>query len=95
VVLNENDSLEFRCLNAWSLFSGTVWEGLGGVTLLDKICHWGLALEYLKAMLFLVSFLPNACGSDVSSQQLLQHYACLPAAMVLDKMVRDSSLLET
>lgn len=32
---------------------------------------------------------------DESSQILLQHYACLPAAMVLDKMVRDSSLLET
>lgn len=48
MVLNENDSLGFRCLNPWSLFSGTVWEGLGGVTLLDKVCHWGVGFGISK-----------------------------------------------
>jgi hypothetical protein len=35
-------------LNSWSPVSGTVWEGLEGVALLEKICHWGLALRFQK-----------------------------------------------
>ena len=26
---------------------GTVWEGLGGVALLEEVCHWGQALYSL------------------------------------------------
>ena len=25
---------------------GTVWEGLGGVALLEEVCHWGLPLRF-------------------------------------------------
>lgn len=37
-------------LNAWLLGSGTNGEGfLGGVTLLDVVCHWGVGSEVSKA----------------------------------------------
>jgi hypothetical protein len=29
--LNENDPHRLMHLNGWSLFDGTIWEGLGGV----------------------------------------------------------------
>lgn len=32
-------------LNACPMIGGTVWEGLGGVTLLEKVCPWGWALR--------------------------------------------------
>ena len=31
-------------LDAWCSAGGTVWEGLGGVALLDKVCTMGWAL---------------------------------------------------
>ena len=34
--------------NAWSLVGRTVREGLGGVALLEKVCHWR-TLEVSKA----------------------------------------------
>ena len=39
--LNENIPYRLICLNAWSLVSGTVQEGFGGVVLLEEGCHWG------------------------------------------------------
>jgi hypothetical protein len=30
-------------LNACSAVGRTVWEGLGGVALLEEVCHWGWA----------------------------------------------------
>lgn len=38
--LNENGPYRLIYLNVWFLVSGTVWEGLGGVTLLEVVCHW-------------------------------------------------------
>jgi hypothetical protein len=32
-----------------SSVGGTVWEGLGGVTSLEKMCHWGAGFEVPKA----------------------------------------------
>lgn len=28
------------------LIYGTVWEGLGGIILLEKVCHWRQALRF-------------------------------------------------
>jgi hypothetical protein len=41
--LNENGPIG-SCLNTWSLASGTVWEGFGGVALLEELYHWEWAL---------------------------------------------------
>ena len=30
----------FSLLNTWSPVSGADWGGLGGVTLLEEVCHW-------------------------------------------------------
>lgn len=27
------------CFNSWSLVGASVWQGLGGVTLLERVCH--------------------------------------------------------
>lgn len=53
----------------WSLVSGTIWEGLKSMALFGR-CVTGGRLE--------VSGLRLVDG-DVSSQQLFQHHACLPA----------------
>ena len=37
--LNENGPCRFIYLNAWFPVDGTVWEGLGGVALLEEVCH--------------------------------------------------------
>ena len=33
---------------------GTIWEGMGSMALLEKVCHWGWALRFQKPMLGLV-----------------------------------------
>ena len=37
--LSENGLYRLMCLNIWSPVSGTVWERLGGVVLLEKVCQ--------------------------------------------------------
>ena len=40
-------------LNAWFPADGTVWEGLGGMALLEEVCHCGGgALRFQKLMAF-------------------------------------------
>lgn len=48
--LNENDPHQLIYLNACSPVSGTAWEGLGGVVLLEKVCHREWALSFQKPM---------------------------------------------
>jgi hypothetical protein len=36
--LNEDDA-RAQMLNTWSVASGTVWEGIEGVALMEKVCH--------------------------------------------------------
>jgi hypothetical protein len=61
-------SVRVECLGS---VIGTVWEGLGGVALLEEACHcaWALRLESLSDFQSLVFCLRVA--EDVSSQQLL------------------------
>ena len=46
--LNENGPHRLVYLSAWSIVGRTVLEGLGGVALLEKVCHW-LDFEFPKA----------------------------------------------
>lgn len=70
--LSKNSPHRLVCLNAWSMVSGPVREGLGGVTL-EEVYHWGMwSLSFQKPtpgqVLHSLSLsLPVACGSDVSS----------------------------
>lgn len=36
------------CFNVWSKVDETVWEGLRGMVLLGKMCHWGQAMRFQK-----------------------------------------------
>jgi hypothetical protein len=36
------------CLNTWFPVGGTVWEGLEGVALFEKVCHWEVGFEVSK-----------------------------------------------
>jgi hypothetical protein len=45
------------CLSSWSLAGRTIWEGLGGVALLEEIClleecPWEQVLKFQKVSLF-------------------------------------------
>ena len=54
-------------LNARSTVGGTVWEGLGGVALLEEVCHWGQALRFQDSSQTL-SLLLEVLSQDVRSQ---------------------------
>ena len=53
--LNENGTIGL-CLNTWLQYRETIWEGAGGVALLE-VCHWEWALRFQKPMPFHVSSL--------------------------------------
>jgi hypothetical protein len=42
--LNEKDPNRFAYLNTWFPVGGSIWEGLGGVPLLE-VCHWRQGFE--------------------------------------------------
>ena len=63
--LNENSPHRFKYFNAWFPVGGAAGEGLGGVTLLEKVCYWGLAGELQKTFFLLLT------DKDVSSHPLL------------------------
>lgn len=44
--LTENDSQRLTDLNTWLSVGRTIPEGLGGVTLLEEVYHWGQALRF-------------------------------------------------
>ena len=62
-----------------SHYVGTVWEGLGGVALLE-VCHWGLVLRFQNRPSLCLS---ATCRADVSFQILLQDYTCLLAMLLV------------
>jgi hypothetical protein len=56
------------CLNTWSSIGGIVWEGLGGVDLLEEVCHWGWALRFNRvAPLLVCSLCLMLAERDVST----------------------------
>jgi len=70
-------------LNTQALAGGTVWEGFGGVALLEEVCHWEWALRFQRSMPFPVSALCLLLmDRHVSSQLLLPQHACLPDAIL-------------
>lgn len=42
--VNENGP-RGSCLHTWLLAGGTIWEGVGGVVLLEEMCYWGVSFE--------------------------------------------------
>lgn len=43
--LNDSVLPRLRCFNTWSPVGDAVWEGLGGVSLLEEVDHGGQALS--------------------------------------------------
>lgn len=71
------------CLSTWFPIGETLLEGLEGMTLLEEVYMLGWALRFQKPMPFHSQLsMPYGYESYVSSQLLIQHYACLPAVMV-------------
>lgn len=61
-------------MNSWFPLGETVWEELGGVTLLEKVGHWGLALLFQKVPAITVGSSPfclMATHQGMSSQLFL------------------------
>lgn len=44
----DNDSRRFICLTIPSPVGKTIWEGLKGAVLLEKVCHWWVGFEGSK-----------------------------------------------
>ena len=82
--MSENVPFGLIDLKAWSPVGGTAWEGLGGIAVLEDVCHWVWALRFQKPKPFLFKSLSAwwLLPQDVNSQLLLQCSACLCAAMV-------------
>jgi hypothetical protein len=60
--LNENGLHRLIFLNIWSPVSGTVWECLGGLTLLVDVCHWQQDLRFQKARGISCASLSSLCS---------------------------------
>jgi hypothetical protein len=59
--LNENGPMD-SCVEIWPPYDGTVWEGLGGVALLEKACQWRWALRFQdSAMPSVLDAFSHAC----------------------------------
>ena len=52
-------------LTAWSPAGGTVWEGLGGMALLEEVCHWRWVLRFQKPMLFHLALFASLSASHL------------------------------
>lgn len=67
------------CLNVWSLVAGIVWEGVGGVVLLEEECHWGvIEISNIQPLSTHLSLLPVS-GVNMLSQQLQLPSLCSAA----------------
>jgi hypothetical protein len=83
--LSENGLHRLFCLNTCSSIGWTVWEGSGGHTLLEEMCHWGWVSKTVCysswALCFLLVDWDNLSG-------------VAPAACCLSSSVMDSNPLE-
>lgn len=72
----------FECLLVEMLGKKLFAKDGGGVASSEELCHWGPALWFPKRLPVHSPCL-LAVSLDVISQLLLQHHACLPAAVLL------------
>lgn len=49
---NENSHHRLICLTIWYPVGRIVWKWLGGVSLLENMCHWGWDLRFQKTSAF-------------------------------------------
>lgn len=92
--MSENVPCGLIDLNACFPVGGTVWEGLGGIALLDDVCHWVQTLRFQKPKPFPFKSLSAwwLLSQDVNSQLLLQCRACLRAAVVSAMIINSNPL---
>ena len=68
------------------------WNGLGRIRRWLEVCHGGVAFTVSKPHALPACSPPPGCVSNVSSQLLFQHHACLSAAMLPTMMDMGSNL---
>ena len=74
-------------LSAWYQVGGIIWEGLGGMALLETVCHlgWALRLQKPRPTNVSPSFYVSCLGikHDISTIAVTPPYPiCLPAFML-------------
>lgn len=86
--LNENVAHRHKHLSTWSLVGCIVWEVLGGVVLMGKVCHWGPCFEGIQPcspshLFFLLSAVCQRCdlSSFCSHPQVCCLVLCFPTMM--------------
>ena len=91
VFLTAEPSLQPIYLNAWSPVSGTVWEGLGGVVLLEDVLSLGADYEVSKAQAIPSSLsLTMYVYQNVRKLVAIAPAPCLPVTMYPVMMVIES-----
>lgn len=66
----------FMGLNIWSIVYKTVWKGLGGMSLLERLCRFQVS----KPTIFQVSSLIHACGCGCKLSYCSSVMPYLPSA---------------
>lgn len=91
VLVFKNDPHRLIDLNVLSQLVKTIWEGLGGMGLLEEICP-SLPSSFPSSSFLSLLPLPNSlCLLFMRVDQLLlQHHDCLPAAVLPAMKVIDS-----
>jgi hypothetical protein len=62
-------------LNTWRPGGGTIWEGLGGVALLEEMCHWEWVWKFPKTCA--IPSVPSSCPPTYRSRR---EFSIIPIA---------------
>lgn len=72
---------------------GTVWEELGGLALLEEVCHWKWTSRFKETVLLFHS--QHSLSHSLCLCFMLQHHACLPVVVLPAMIVIDSHPLKS
>jgi hypothetical protein len=72
------------------ILDGTVWEGLGAVALLEKVCHWGPPLRFQEPSLQPIHFFhkllwPWCLFNTIKNNESVGQWWCTPLIPALGR----------
>lgn len=80
-VLKENGPNRF--IHAWFPVGGSIWEGLGGVSLVEEVYHWGKAQRFQKILLTECDFSAFCLQIKMQTYNCTNYHICALPSWIL------------